>query len=371
VAHVERRGPRRWRARYRAPNGRELSPTFATRRDAERWLAATETSKARGEWVDPDLARMSVRSWAEHWLELVRPTLKPKTQRSYESLLQSRVLPVLSDVPIGGLRQSDVQSLVATMQRDGLSASRTRQAHRVLSQLLDTAVNDGRVVRNVARGAMLPKIPKEEAPVPRPVHGRAHRGRMPLGVRPVRPPPRSVGLRYGEAAALQRRNVDLLRRRLHVDSSLAEVSGRMYLGSTKAQQARIVPLPPSLADALAEHMQRVAPARDAFVFTAPRGEPLRYPNFYRRVWVPALTAAHVPHVGVHVLRHSAAAALIAAGANAKAVQRILGHSDAGFRLTRYGHLFDTDLDDLAARLDEFSRPHRGLAVLDDRRAASD
>jgi hypothetical protein len=39
---------------------------------------------------------------------------------------------------------------------------------------------------------------------------------------------------------------------------------------------------------------------------------------------------------------------------------ILGHGSAAFTLTVYGHLFDTDLDDLADRLDvTTSRPPRG------------
>jgi len=43
--------------------------------------------------------------------------------------------------------------------------------------------------------------------------------------------------------------------------------------------------------------------------------------------------------------------MIQAGASPKAVQVILGHRSAAFTLSVYGHLFDADLDDLAARLD--------------------
>ena len=51
--------------------------------------------------------------------------------------------------------------------------------------------------------------------------------------------------------------------------------------------------------------------------------------------------------------------MIQAGASPKAVQAVLGHRSAAFTLTVYGHSFDADLDDLAARLDafaDFSRP---------------
>ena len=75
----------------------------------------------------------------------------------------------------------------------------------------------------------------------------------------------------------------------------------------------------------------------------------------------------LPHVGVHVLRHSAAAALIASGASRKAVQSILGHRSAAFTLSVYGHLFDADLDDVAARLDatvsDRVRDRGGISVI--------
>jgi site-specific recombinase XerD len=61
-----------------------------------------------------------------------------------------------------------------------------------------------------------------------------------------------------------------------------------------------------------------------------------------------------------VLRHSAAAALIHAGASAKAVQTILGHESVTFTLTIYGHLFEDDLDEVADRLqDVVSRAQAG------------
>jgi len=50
MAHVEKRAPGRWRARYRGPDGRERSKTFDRRVDAERWLASVETEKAKGTW---------------------------------------------------------------------------------------------------------------------------------------------------------------------------------------------------------------------------------------------------------------------------------------------------------------------------------
>jgi integrase len=177
----------------------------------------------------------------------------------------------------------------------------------------------------------------------------------------------TVGLRFGEAAALQRRHVDLLRRRLRIEQSLAEVGGVLKLGPTKTHAVRTVPLPASLAKALAIHLdENVPPAVDSWVFQGPKGGALRHSGFYGRVWTPTLRRLGFDHVGVHVLRHSAVAAMLSAGASPKAVQQVMGHRSVAFTLTVYGHLLDADLDDLAERLDalprDVPRPVHGLAA---------
>lgn len=58
---------------------------------------------------------------------------------------------------------------------------------------------------------------------------------------------------------------------------------------------------------------------------------------------------------VHDLRHTAASLAVSAGANVKAVQRMLGHASAAMTLDVYADLFDDDLDAVAAALDGAAR----------------
>jgi hypothetical protein len=158
MAHVERRESGRWRARYRAPDGRERSKTFDRKVDAQRFLAGVETEKSRGEWIDPRLGRTRLDDFAGRWMGAVAPTLKPTTVASYESLLRSRVQPAFGDWAMASVRPSDVQAWVGEMIEEGLSPSRIRQAHVVLSLILQAAVRDGIVARNAAQGVRLPKL---------------------------------------------------------------------------------------------------------------------------------------------------------------------------------------------------------------------
>ena len=51
-----------------------------------------------------------------------------------------------------------VREWVAELVAGGLSAKRARKAHQVLSQILASAVDGGRLPRNVAEGIKLPKV---------------------------------------------------------------------------------------------------------------------------------------------------------------------------------------------------------------------
>ena len=91
---------------------------------------------------------------------------------------------------------------------------------------------------------------------------------------------------------------------------------------------------------------------DELVFTSPHGTPLRNHNFRARVFAPAARSIGLAGLTPHDLRHTAASLAVQAGANVKAVQRMLGHASAAMTLDIYAGLFGDDLDAVAERLDE-------------------
>ena len=158
-------------------------------------------------------------------------------------------------------------------------------------------MSDEQIARNAADGARLPRLQRTEAAFFEPNVVEAIAAEM--------SPPNDLlvrilgqlGPRFGEVAALRRRSVDLLRRRLVLDESLAEIGGRLIFGPTKTHATRRIPLTPSLAAALEARLGEIEPDPMALVFTSPRGAPLRYSNFRSQVWRPALDRAAVPAGG--------------------------------------------------------------------------
>ncbi len=88
------------------------------------------------------------------------------------------------------------------------------------------------------------------------------------------------------------------------------------------------------------------------MFISPSGGVLWLRNFRRRVFDPAACSAGLDGLTPHELRHTAASLAVSAGANVKAVQRMLGHPFAAMTLDVYSGLFDDDLDGVADRMDE-------------------
>ena len=350
MAHIEKRGPSRWRARYRAPDGRERSKTFTKKVDAERWLNGIEVSKARGDWVDPSLGRITVADWAERWFATT-VNLKPKTRVGYRSLLDRHVLPAFGGWTLAGVQPLDVREWVAELS-GRLSPSRVRQAYRVLSALMGSAADSGYIDRSPCHGVHLPRMPHSKMLFLDAGQVESLVAEMDYRYKTLVQVLGYGGLRWGEAAALRRGRCQLLRGRLEVNESLAEVGGHLHFGPTKTHSNREVALPPFLVESLAHHLATgVDHDGAALVFTSPDGGPLRHGNFTRRFWRPAVDRAPVPEgLRIHDLRHTAASLLIATGAHVKAVQSQLGHKSATTTLDRYGHLFPDDLDRLAEAL---------------------
>jgi integrase len=370
-------GRLRWRVRYRDPAGRERAKSFARRRDAERFLQHAEADKLRGQWVDPKQGRTTVGELAERWYATT-VTLKAKTREDYRSLLHNHVLPAFGGRAVASLDTLAVRSWLAGLVSGGLSPSRAKHAYYVLYAVLEAAIQAGALVRNPATGVRPPRSHSRE------MHflSAAEVERLAEAI----VPPYGVlvrfaaytGLRAGEIAALRVKRLDLLRGTVRVVEAASEVGGRLIAGPTKTHAERTVRLPRFLRDELAAYLASPPRDRDAFVFTAPKGGPLRHHNFYQRQFCPALVRAGLPaQIRFHDLRHTCASLLIAQGAHPKAIQAHLGHSSIQVTMDRYGHLFPDALEHLADRLDAAraqlrmdamgTEPRHGLIELPQRR----
>ncbi len=275
--------------------------------------------------------------------------MKASTYAGYENLLSVHVLPRWQHVAVSAVDTLDVETWVAQLTKSGLSASRTRQAYLVLRGILDTAVKSRRLAVNPAQRVELPRPPagtRRYLTMDQLEQLADAAGDYGILVRLLG----YCGLRWGEAAALTVGKADLLRSRLVVDAALCDIAGVITVGTPKGHKAREVPVSRFLRDELAVHIAGKGP--EDLIFTAPRGGYLRNRNFRRGYFDRAAERVGLAELVPHELRHTAASLAIASGANIKVVQTMMGHASATMTWDLYGHLYDDDLDTVAARLDD-------------------
>jgi integrase len=341
-----------YRVRYRTPDNRQTDKRgFTTKRDAERFAASVEVSKMRGEYVAPSSARTTVGELGPAWLDRQRGHLKPSGFRSYESTWRVHVAPRWGATALGDILTTAVAQWLADLRHgdDPVGASTVNRAHHVLSSILADAVTDKLLARNPATGVRLPR--KNRKPAVYLTHSQVaalaaasgeHEALILLLA--------YTGLRWGEAVGLRVRDLDMLRKRVTVNENAVESGKQIHVGTPKTHKQRSVPLPEFLLPYLARQCE--GKSRDGLLFVGEDGRHLRRPHSQWGWFGRALSKSGVPRMSPHDLRHTAASLAVSAGANVKAVQRMLGHASAAMTLDIYAALFDDDLEAVAAKLDE-------------------
>lgn len=356
-----KRAQGRWLGRYRDAAGKEHTKMFTTKGEASAWESSQKLRVRSGEWTDPQRGKVTLEVFAPQWFDSLSVT--DSTRANYTSVYETHIRPSWGATRLDRIAYSDVKKWAANLSsvRNGrqLSASRQRQAYRMLRSILDLAVEDGRLPRNPAKSAAgSTKGLTRKAPRQRSHRYLTHEQLRALSTaagecRTLVQVMGYTGLRWGEAAALRVEDVDLLRSQVHVRRAHSEVNGKLIVGATKTHATRVVALPKFLRAAVEEQMQ--GRASTDLLFPAPKGGPWYYSNFRKLAFDPAVKATGLAGLTPHGLRHTAASLAVQAGANVKAVQKMLGHQSAAMTLDIYSELFDGDLQGVAERLDEAAR----------------
>lgn len=333
----------KWSVLYYGPDGKKRQKrSFATKYQAENWVAENTVDLTIGQWRDPAGANITIETLSKTWWQ-GRQHLKPSTLDREASRLRSTVLPVWGKRKIGTLRKSEIQAWVS---ESTLSGSSIRHAHNLLAQILDVVVDDNYLKSNPARGV---KLPPKGKPVkvyltPAQLERLApHAGDKAVVVWVLG----TVGLRWGELVGLKVEDVDELHSRLRINRSVIYIHGKPCETLPKTHERRTVSV--SLPVMRMIHEQAAERLPSAWALPSYGRGPLKRPDGTKGWFAAAVKKAQVedssfPRITPHGLRHVAAGLLVSAGANVKVVQHQLGHAPAVLTLDTYADLFGEDLD---------------------------
>jgi integrase len=348
----------RWYFKTRGHDGSQI-----TRRGFLNEKAAAEAKRHVVEQVARGEASYTQETFAdywERWLQRRRHHLAAATMTAYAVDARKRLLPVLGEIRLAAIETAHVsglfEGLAEHVRADEISGKTVNNTLTTLTVCLNDAVKDGLIAANPAVG--VPRFPRAHTERD---YLRLHE--IPVYLDSCRDDYKllaalliGTGVRISEALALRAGDLELnatggwvtVARALKLDGTI---------GSTKSRRARSIEIGPKLAHRLENHLaarQHVYPEADTAgpLFIPPRRARRRHaarPTDSRELPPPdrrtvagwhahALQDAALRHMPLHSLRHTAAAAWLAAGNSLLYVQQQLGHRDLSTTSHYYGHL---------------------------------
>jgi integrase len=347
---------------------------FRDRVTAERNHWPKDFVRGQGWLHDLDSDTPTFAEYAQRTID-ARGKADQRTKDDYRRMLRLHINPVIGHIHLDRLDRFQVASVATTMTAAGRKPKTVANVHGLLSSILDDALGDELVRRNVAKGALptLPDSKDEEMVFLTRSEFQAVLAHLDGTDRDLAVLLAGTGLRWSEATALQVHDIDLLgRKTLTVRRAWKRRDNQFELGQPKTKRSRrTVALSPSLLDMLTAHVAAKNPTE--FVFTTQTGRVIRHNNWYTRVWLRAVLRArqcdtHAQDVtvkgpcgcpgtltkqpGIHSLRHTHASWLIDEKVTLPAIQRRLGHESIQTTIDRYGHLAPEHVDEINVAVDK-------------------
>jgi integrase len=376
--HTRKLPSGRTQASYIGPdNVRHTAPTtFRLKSEAESWLSKEHDRIAAGGWTPTakraePVATVTVAEYAEAWLAETRAS-KDWSERYYvlnRGQVRRFITPddELGAIPLGELSAERVDVWHAKLCPD--APTQRAQVYSLLGQIMAKAAARGRIAANPCQIKGAGQSPKRKAPVVLISLDEANADDETLMRRLVDALPDRLallpqlgfwlGVRFGEATELRRKDVDLVAGTVSVTRGVTWVlgepgtPGRFHVGPPKSDAGvRTLDIPPHLLPALREHLR--AHARfgggEALLFPS-AGDPQRHlmQTTFNKQWRKITAAAGRPGLKFHYLRHSHANAYTELGATTAEVMARLGHSTPSMA-QHYQHATQRRATVLARRL---------------------
>lgn len=332
---------------------RKYKTVTGAKKQAEAELRKMISDLETGNISTPSSIKLS--AWMDTWLNTYLPNIEQSTRDSYEEKIELYIKPTLGHLPLKVLKNNDIQLWINDLKKR-LSPKTIRNAYNNLNAALKKAVILRMIPYNPCEGTVLPKLQKYQANVYNIASiQKALATADDLSTYLIILLGASAGLRRGEMAALQWKDINFSKETISITKSRVHTKKAVIQKAPKSQAGkRTITIGHDVSNALRDAKAiyddavRNKPGFKnlGYVLFKDNGEPF-HPDSLTQKWERFLTKYHLPVIRLHDLRHSNATAMIAAGINAKVVQHRLGHANVSITLNTYTHVLP-EMDQEAA-----------------------
>jgi integrase len=328
-----------------ALEGKQTSSSFNDHREAvafQQLVNRVGPAKALEVWRtrQPNDDGHTVASWCSYHIDHLTG-VNQATRTKYRRYVANDIAPSrIGPLPLSALTNHDVAAWFNSLPG---SAKTAANKHGLLAGALNAAVRAGHLSANPCDGNRM----RRDAPAEMVFLTHAEFRLLQTCVgeywQPLVEFLVASGARFGEVTALKPGDINLAENTVDIRRAWRYVVGEGFqLGPPKTKRSvRTI-------DVATTTLAKLDLAGE-WVFTnsgrSTNGgpdDPVRGPNFYSNVWVPALARAKEAGLTkkprVHDLRHTNASWLIQAGVPLTVIQRHLGHESIQTTSDRYGHL---------------------------------
>lgn len=288
---------------------------------------------------------LTVEEWAVKWFNTHKATAGVRTKEMYERLVYKHIIPSIGGIRLKNLLKTDVQEMINERQEH----PRTCQQLKIcLNQILESAIDDGLIYKNVCKKINMPSHIKEEK------RGLADIEKKAIESADFTDKERAyvyliqyTGIRRGEALALTKNDIDPKSNVVHIRNSITFEGNTGLLKPIPKSIAGIrdIPMPSTLSKFMGQYLKEL---KSIYLFEMSKGGIMSkssYVKFWNKIIEKINIAAGgtkdikaIHNLGAHVFRHNYATMLFYAGVDIKESQYLLGHSDVKLTLNIYTHL---------------------------------
>ena len=326
-------------------NGKQTSSSFNDHAEAVRFQELankTSPAKALEVWAatTPSADGFTVASWCTHHVDHLTG-VNEATRTRYRRYIVNDIAPSkIGPLPLAALTNADAAQWLNALTG---SAKTAANKHGFLAGALNAAVRARHISANPCDRNRLRRDQPAEMVFLTDKEFRLLLSCVSEHWQPLVEFLVASGARFGEATALKPGDINLAERTVNIRRAWRYVVGEGFqLGPPKTKRSlRTIDVAGTSLAKLNLTGEWVFTNSGRSTNGGPH-DPVRGPNFYTNVWVPALAKAKEKGLTkkprVHDLRHSNASWLIQAGVPLTVIQRHLGHESIQTTSDRYGHL---------------------------------